>query len=49
LNCRSLGSEWAGAVGEADWNVPLNPRHPDFGRIQLAAPKPFRCDERIFR
>jgi RES domain-containing protein len=58
--CRDVGSKWAAsarsvafkvpsAVVEDDWNVLLNPRHPDFSRIQLAAPKPFRYDERMFR
>jgi RES domain-containing protein len=60
LACRDLGSGWAAsgrsvalrvpsAVVEGDWNVLLNPRHADFARIQLAAPKPFRYDERMFR
>jgi RES domain-containing protein len=60
LACRDLGSGWAAsgrsvalrvpsAVVEGDWNVLLNPRHADFVRIQLAAPKPFRYDERMFR
>jgi RES domain-containing protein len=58
--CRDLGSEWAAssrstalqvpsAVVEGDWNVLLNPMHPDFGRIQLAEPRPFHYDERMFR
>jgi RES domain-containing protein len=60
LACRDLGSGWASsgrsvalqvpsAVVEGDWNVLLNPRHVDFSRIQLAAPKPFRYDARMFR
>jgi RES domain-containing protein len=58
--CRDLGSKWAesarsvalkvpSAVVEDDWNVLLNPRHPDFGKIQLKTPKPFHYDERMFR
>jgi RES domain-containing protein len=60
LVCRDLGSKWAAsarsaalkvpsAVVEEDWNLLLNPTHPDFNRIQLKTPKPFRYDERMFR
>ena len=60
LACRDLGSGWAAsgrsvalqvpsAVVESDWNVLLNPRHPEFSKIQLVSPKPFRYDERMFR
>jgi len=60
LVCRDLGSGWVAsgrsaalkvpsAVVEGDWNVLLNPRHAEFSKVQLAAPKPFRYDERMFR
>jgi RES domain-containing protein len=60
LACRDLGSGWAAsgrsaalqvpsAVVEGDWNVLLNPKHADFNKIKLVAPKPFRYDERMFR
>ena len=60
LVCRDLGSDWVASgrsvalrvpsvVVEGDWNVLLNPRHADFSKIQLAVPKPFRYDERMFR
>jgi RES domain-containing protein len=60
LACRGLGSSWAASgrslalkvpsvVVDGDWNVLLNPKHPDFNRIQLKIPKPFRYDERMFR
>jgi RES domain-containing protein len=60
IACRDLGSGWAASgrsvalqvpsvVVEGDWNVLLNPRHKDFKRIKLVAPKPFRYDERMFR
>jgi RES domain-containing protein len=60
LACRDLGSGWAAsgrsvalqvpsAVVEGDWNLLLNPRHADFSRIKLFAPKPFRYDGRMFR
>ena len=58
--CRDLGSGWAASgrsvalkapsvVVDGDWNVLLNPKHPDFKKVQLAAPRPFRYDERMFR
>lgn len=58
--CRDLGSNWAAsnrslalqvpsAVVEDEWNVLLNPKHPEFGKVQIAAPKPFHYDERMFR
>jgi len=58
--CRDVGSEWArslrsvalkvpSAVVEGDWNVLLNPKHPQFGKVRIGAAKPFRFDERMFR
>jgi len=60
LFCRDLGSAWAvscrslalqvpSAVVDGDWNLLLNPRHADFSKVRIAAPKPFRYDERMFR
>jgi RES domain-containing protein len=60
LACRDLGSGWAAsgrsvalrvpsAVVDGDWSVLLNPRHTDFSKVELAALKPFRYDERMFR
>jgi RES domain-containing protein len=58
--CRDLGSEWArslrsvalkvpSVVVDGDWNVLLNPKHPQFGKVKIGAAKPFRFDERMFR
>jgi RES domain-containing protein len=58
--CRDLGSAWAAslrslalkvpsAVVEGDWNVLLNPKHPEFARVAIGPVKPFRFDERLFR
>ncbi|HEX3437160.1 MAG TPA: RES family NAD+ phosphorylase [Pseudacidobacterium sp.] len=58
--CRDLGSQWASsnrsvglqvpsAVVDGDWNVLLNPKHPDFNKVRIAAPKPFHYDERMFQ
>jgi len=60
LVCRDIGSSWVAsgrsvalqvpsAVVEGDWNMLLNPKHPDFRKIKLLTPKPFRFDERMFR
>jgi len=58
--CRDLGSEWAASlrslalkvpsvVVDGDWNVLLNPKHPDFAKVKIGSAKPFRFDERMFR
>jgi len=58
--CREIGSAWAAsgrsvgfqvpsAVVEGDWNVLLNPKHAEFGRVRIGEAKPFRYDERMFR
>jgi RES domain-containing protein len=58
--CRDLGTEWAAsnrsvalrvpsAVVDGDWNVLLNPRHPNFVQIEIETEKQFRYDERMFR
>jgi RES domain-containing protein len=59
-HCRNLGSGWAAslrslalkvpsAVVEGDWNVLLNPKHPEFAKVAIGTAKPFRFDERLFR
>ena len=58
--CRDLGSGWArslrslalqvpSVVVDGDWNVLLNPKHPEFAKVKTGAAKPFRFDERMFR
>jgi RES domain-containing protein len=60
LACRDLGSAWAASgrslalrvpsvVVDGDWNVLLNPLQRDFGKVEIAAPKVFRFDQRMFR
>jgi len=60
LRCRDLGSAWAAslrsvalkvpsAVVDGDWNLLLNPKHPDFAKAEIGPVKPFRFDERLFR
>jgi RES domain-containing protein len=57
---QKLGSDWAksrnsvallvpSAVVEEEWNVLLNPRHPDFATIAVEPAKPFHYDERMFK
>jgi len=58
--CRDIGSEWAAslrslalkvpsAVVDGDWNLLLNPKHPQFAKVATDPVKPFRFDERLFR
>jgi RES domain-containing protein len=37
------------AVNRMESNFVLNPRHPEFSRIEHEAPKPFQFDPRFFR
>lgn len=57
---RTIGAEWIRSLRsaalevpslavEGEWNVLLNPAHPDFAKIALFAPKPFHFDERMFQ
>lgn len=57
---QKLGSDWAkskrsvalvvpSAVLDEEWNVLLNPRHPDFSAIPVKPAKPFRYDDRMFK
>jgi len=36
------------AVIDSEWNVLINPQHPDAARIEIGKPKPFRFDPRMF-
>jgi RES domain-containing protein len=57
---RRFGDEWIrsrqtvallvpSAAIRGDWNVLLNPAHPDFRKIKFLGPKPFEFDARMFR
>jgi RES domain-containing protein len=37
------------AAIRGEWNVLLNPVHPEFGRIKFRKPQPFQFDARMFR
>ncbi|HEX3471430.1 MAG TPA: RES family NAD+ phosphorylase [Silvibacterium sp.] len=58
--CRAIGTEWLRSqrsVGlkvpsvpvRGDWNVLLNPSHPKFSEVAIAAQEPFFYDERMFQ
>ena len=57
---RRFGDEWIrggqsaallvpSAAIRGEWNVLLNPSHPDFARIRFRAPERFSFDVRMFR
>ncbi len=57
---RRFGDEWISAEGSVallapsapirgEWNVLLNPAHPDFSRIKFQDATPFEFDVRMFR
>lgn len=57
---RAFGDDWVrtgetaallvpSAAIHGEWNVLLNPAHPDFPKIKLKSPQPFQFDARMFR
>ena len=36
------------AIVPLEFNYLLNPRHPDFGRLRIHEPEPFKIDKRLF-
>jgi RES domain-containing protein len=57
---QQLGTDWVraqrsvalivpSATVEGEWNVLLNPGHPEFVKVRIGAPQPFHYDERMFR
>ena len=57
---RRFGDEWVHGGGSAallvpsaairgEWNVLLNPAHPEFPKIAFGDPEPFEFDVRMFR
>lgn len=57
---RDLGTAWVSrgatavlavpsAVIPKEWNYLLNPAHPDFRRIRMGGPEPFRFDPRMWK
>jgi RES domain-containing protein len=59
LALREIGKAWVesgrsvallvpSAIIDEEWNVLLNPAHPEFARVRMEAPRPFRFDARMF-
>jgi len=57
--CRAMGTEWLRSKRSlalkvpsvpvrGDWNVLLNPAHPDFSSVSITSREPFFYDERMF-
>lgn len=57
---RDLGDKWVAetrsailrvpsAIIEEEYNYLINPAHPDFARLKITEPKPFRLDPRLVR
>jgi RES domain-containing protein len=57
---RQLGANWIhslksvalivpSAALPGEWNVLLNPAHPDFRQVEIGKPTPFQYDERMFK
>ncbi len=46
---RSAGLVVPSVLIEGEWNVLLNPAHPDAKKIRVVERKPFRFDERMFK
>ena len=58
--CQTIGTEWLKSqrsVGlkvpsvpvRGDWNVLLNPSHPNFSQVSITSQEPFFYDERMFQ
>jgi RES domain-containing protein len=56
---QEIGREWAhsmrslallvpSVIVDDEWNVLINPLHPDAARVKIAQPKPFHFDQRMF-
>jgi RES domain-containing protein len=46
---KTVGLHVPSAAIRGEWNVLLNPAHPDFRRLKIEKPKPFEFDLRMFR
>jgi len=45
----SLALEVPSVVIEGEWNILLNPAHPDFAKVTLSPPQPFHFDQRMYK
>jgi RES domain-containing protein len=48
-NATSVALYVPSAAIRSEWNVLLNPDHPDFARLKFQKPQPFEFDLRMFR
>lgn len=48
-NANSAALYVPSAAIRSEWNLLLNPTHPDFARLTFQKPKPFEFDLRMFR
>ena len=57
---QQFGTDWArsqrtvalivpSAAVEGEWNVLLNPGHPDFRKVRIGQTRPFHYDKRMFK
>jgi RES domain-containing protein len=46
---RSVALQVPSAAISGEWNVLLNPAHPEFSKITIASPQPFVFDPRMFK
>jgi RES domain-containing protein len=46
---KSVALEVPSVVVDGEWNVLLNPAHPDFDKIAMDSPKPWSFDQRMFK
>jgi len=57
---RGMGDKWFSArdslvmlvpsvVIDVEWNILINPEHPDFSKLSIVQKRPFRFDERMFK
>ncbi len=49
LSKRSLALPVPSVVVDGEWNMLVNPAHPDAAKIVIGPAKPFHFDERMFR
>ena len=60
LATRDVGTDWVNkgasavlaipsAVTPTEWNFMLNPKHPDFPKISVGAPQPYKYDPRLLK
>jgi len=60
FSTRDIGTDWVNdsasavlavpsAVVPDEWNFLVNPRHPDFAKVLIGTPQPFKYDPRLLK